>query len=60
MRRKIFMWLGVILLVGILGYFLGAAVVVVALIALGIGYWIARRRGGGRKQKDIVIRLRRW
>lgn len=59
MRRKIFTWLGILLLIGIVGYFLGATVVVVALIALAIGYWIARRRKGSSKRKDMVIRLRR-
>lgn len=59
MRGKIFKWLGILLLIGLVGYFAGAAVVVAVLIGIGIGYWIVRRRGGGRKQKDIIIRLRR-
>lgn len=59
MRRKIFIWGGILLLIGIVGYFLGAAVTVGLLIAFGIGYWIARRHGGGRKQKDTIIRIRR-
>ena len=59
MKRKLIIGLGILLLIGIIGYFLGAAVVVIGLIFLGIGYLIARKRRGGPKQKDIVIRLRR-
>ena len=59
MRHKIFLWGGILLLIGIVGYFLGATIVVVGLICIGIGYWIARRRKGGPKQKDVIIRLRR-
>lgn len=59
MRRKIIIGLGVLLLIGIVGYFLGAAIVIIALIFLGIGYLIARRRKGGSKGKDVIVRLRR-
>lgn len=51
MRRKIIIGLGVLLLIGIVGYFLGAAIVIIALIFLGIGYLIARRRKGGSKAR---------
>lgn len=59
MRRKLIIGLGLLLFIGIVGYFLGAAIVVTALIFLGIGYFIARRRKGGSKGKDVVVRLRR-
>ena len=59
MRRKLVIGLGILLFIGIVGYFLGAAIVMVALIFLGIGYFIARRRKGSPKSKDIVVRLRR-
>ena len=59
MKRKIIIALVVLVLAAIVARFLGIAIVMLALICLGVGLFIGRRRGGSSKGKDIVIRIRR-
>ena len=59
MKRKLIIALVVLVLAAIVARFLGIAIVMLALICLGVGLFIGRRRGGSSRGKDIVIRLRR-
>ena len=59
MKRKFVIGLIVLVLLGIAVHSFGGGIIMVALIFLGIGYFISRRRGSKSKGKDIVIRIRR-
>jgi len=59
LKRKIIIALVVLVLAAIVARFLGIAIVMLALICLGVGLFIGRRRGGSSRGKDIVIRIRR-
>jgi len=59
LKRKLIIALVVLVLAAIVARFLGIAIVMLALICLGVGLFIGRRRGGSSRGKDIVIRLRR-
>jgi hypothetical protein len=59
LKRKLIIALAVLILGAIVARFLGTAIVILALICLGLGLLIGRRRGGSSKGKDIIIRIRR-
>ena len=59
MKRKVIIALVVLVLGAIVARFFGVGIIMVALILLGIGYFIGRRQGPKSKSKDIVLRIRR-
>ena len=59
MKRKIVIGLIALVLAGVIAHFLGIVIVIVALIFLGIGFLISRRRKPHPKGKDVIVRIRR-